>query len=184
MVQYDLIVFLDGDSVLTRCLDGLLSAPMTWLEKAKQPSLSSNGVGIPLPETYIVAGLPQLRLNHSSHPSRVPVDFWDWDNLNAGFMILQPPLKMFRYFERLLAVEDSFDSSIGDQSLLNFALSRGGPTPWTTVDFSWNIQWLWPEDIKTGYAVLHEKWWAPVHWETREYLLSWYWRMMGYFVSG
>lgn len=172
MVQYDLIVFLDGDSVLTRCLDGILSAPVTWLAISTQTSLSTNGVEIPLPETYIAAGLPQLRTNHSSHPSRVPEDFWDWDTLNAGFMILQPSLKMFRYFEALLAVEDSFDTSVADQSVLNVALSREGPTPWTAVDFSWNIQWPWPEDIKKGYAVLHEKWWAPMHWESRVYLLS------------
>lgn len=183
MVQYDLIVFLDGDSVLTRCLDGILSAPVTWLATSTQTSLSINGVEISLPETYIAAGLPQLRTNHSSHPSRVPEDFWDWDTLNAGFMILQPSLKLFRYFEALLAVEDSFDTSVADQSVLNVALSHEGPTPWTAVDFSWNIQWPWPEDIKTGYAVLHEKWWAPMHWESREYLLSWYWRMIGYYSA-
>ncbi|KAJ5372787.1 hypothetical protein N7517_004793 [Penicillium concentricum] len=183
MVQYDLIVFLDGDSVLTRCLDGLIITSSTWLETATQTSLSFNGVEIPLPETYIAAGLPQLRMNHSSHPSRVPEDYWDWNTLNAGFMILQPSLKMFHYFETLLAVENNFDTSIADQSVLNIALSRWGPTPWTTVDFSWNIQWPWPEDIKTGYAVLHEKWWAPVHWESREYLHSWYWRMRGYYAT-
>lgn len=187
MVQYELIVFLDGDSVLTRCLDGILSAPLTWLATSTQTSLSINGVEIPLPETYIAAGLPQLRTNHSSHPSRVPEDFWDWDTLNAGFMILKPSLEMFHYFEALLVVQDSFDTSVGDQSVLNVALSRGGPTPWTTVDFSWNIQWNiqwpWPEDIKTGYAVLHEKWWAPMHWESREYFLSWYWRMIGYYSA-
>ncbi|CAG8898757.1 unnamed protein product [Penicillium egyptiacum] len=179
MVQYDLIVYLDGDSVLTRCIDGLLSSAATWLATTKQTLLSLNGTEIRLPETYIAAGLPQLRPNHSSHPSRVPEDFWHWDNLNAGFMILQPSLEMFHYFEALLAVEDSFDTSIGDQSVLNVALSRGGPTPWTAVDFWWNIQWPWPEDIKT-YAVLHEKWWAPMHWESRDYLLSWYWPMIGY----
>ncbi|KAJ6191595.1 hypothetical protein N7519_001616 [Penicillium mononematosum] len=179
MVQYDLIVFLDGDSVLTRCIDGLLSSAVSWLATTRQRSVSLNGTEITLPETYVAAGLPQLRINHSSHPSRVPEDFWAWGNLNAGFMILQPSLR-FHYFEALLAVEDSFDTSVADQSVLNVALSRGGPTPWTTVDFSWNIQWPWPEDIIMGYAVPHEKWWAPMHWESRDYLLSWYWRMIGY----
>ncbi|KAJ5681051.1 hypothetical protein N7536_012190 [Penicillium majusculum] len=168
---------------MVQCLDGILSAPVTWLATSTQTSLSIHGVEVPLPETYIAAGLPQLRTNHSSHPLRVPEDFWDWDTLNAGFMILQPSLKMFRYFEALLAVEDSFDTSVADQSVLNVAFSREGPTPWTAVDFSWNIQWPWPEDIKTGYAVLHEKWWAPMHWESREYLLSWYWRMIGYYSA-
>lgn len=158
---------------------------MTWLATTTQTSLSVNGVEVPLPETYIAAGLPQLRHNHSSHPSRVPEDFWDWDTLNTGFMILQPSLKMFHYFEALLAVRGSFDTSIADQSVLNFALSRRGPTPWTAVDFSWNIQWPWPEDIETGHAVLHEKWWDPTHWESRDYLLSWYWQMIGYYsISG
>ncbi|KAJ5780346.1 hypothetical protein N7457_005506 [Penicillium paradoxum] len=180
MVQYDLIVFLDGDSVLTRCLDGLLTIPKDWSATPLQPSFFFNGAEIPLPESYIAAGLPQLKLNHSSHPSRVPEDFWDWDTLNTGFMVLQPSLMMFRYFEALLAAEGSFDTSIADQSVLNYAFSRAGPTPWTTMNFSWNIQWPWPEDIKSGYAVLHEKWWAPVHWESRDYLLSWYWRMVGY----
>lgn len=158
---------------------------MTWLATTTQTSLSVNGVEVPLPETYIATGLPQLRHNHSSHPSRVPEDFWDWDTLNTGFMILQPSLKMFHYFEALLEVRGSFDTSIADQSVLNFALSRRGPTPWTAVDFSWNIQWPWPEDIETGHAVLHEKWWDPTHWESRDYLLSWYWQMIGYYsISG
>ncbi|KAJ5921996.1 hypothetical protein N7516_009699 [Penicillium verrucosum] len=76
--------------------------------------------------------------NHSLYPSRVLEDFWDWDTLNAGFMILQPSLKMFHYFEELLAVEDSFDTSM---AVLNVTLSRGDPdpTPWITVNFSWNI---------------------------------------------
>jgi alpha-N-acetylglucosamine transferase len=183
MEQYDLIVFLDGDSVLTRCIDYFLIDPSTWPKKPHSPTFTHNGVVIPLPQTYIAAGLPQLRQNHSSHPSRVPEDFWDWNTLNSGFMILQPSLKMFRYFEALLAVENSFDSSIGDQSVLNVALSRSGPTPWTTVDLSWNIQWPWPDDIKAGYPVLHEKWWAPTHRDCRDYFMSWYWRMVGYYES-
>ncbi|KAJ6133570.1 hypothetical protein N7471_008785 [Penicillium samsonianum] len=149
MVQYDLILFLDGDSVLMRCLDGILSAPA---------------------ESRIA-------------PVACPGGFWGWDTLNTGFMILQPSLKMFHYFEALLGVQDSFDTSIADQSVLNVALSREGPTPWTAVDFSWNIQWPWPEDIKAGYAVLYEKWWAPTHWESKDYFLSWYWRMIGYYSA-
>ncbi|KAJ5864996.1 uncharacterized protein N7529_006912 [Penicillium soppii] len=183
MVQYDLIVFLDGDSVMTRCIDDLLTDPDTWPQKSTSSTFTHNGVEIPLPETYIAAGLPQLRQNHSSQPSRVPEDFWDWNTLNSGFMILQPSLTMFRYFEALVADENSFDASIGDQSVLNVALSRWGPTPWTAVDFSWNIQWPWPDDIKAGYAVLHEKWWAPTHGTSRDYLMSWYWRMVGYHDS-
>lgn len=79
---------------------------------------------------------------------------------------------MFHYFEALLAAQDSFGTSIANQSVLTVSLSRAGPTPWTTVDFSWNIQWQWPKDIKAGYAVLHKNWWAPTHWESKDYFLS------------
>jgi alpha-N-acetylglucosamine transferase len=180
MIQYDLIVFLDADSMLTRPLDELLSAEETLPRAPVQQAVSCNGVEVALPQTYIAAGLPQLRPNHSANPSRVPEDFWGWDNLNTGFLVLQPSLKLFEYFECLLASKDSFDSSIADQSVLNVAFTQSGPIPWTMIDLSWNVQWPWPDDIKSGYAVLHEKWWAPVHTESRDYLLSWYWRMIGF----
>ena len=118
MVQYDLIVFLDGDSILTRCIDNLVVDPGTWHRKPISPTFTHDGVEISLPETYIAAGLPQLRQNHTTHPSQVPEDFWDWDTLDSSFMVLQPSLTMFGYFEALWAVENSFDSSIGDQSVL------------------------------------------------------------------
>ncbi|KAJ5087121.1 hypothetical protein N7456_010737 [Penicillium angulare] len=168
MTQYDLIVFLDADSVLTRSIDYFLD------------DLKTNGMEIPLPERYILAGVPQLRPNHSSNPLRVPEDYWDKETLNTGFMILQPSLELFRYLEAVMIVENSFDGSIADQSVLNFVFSPLGPIPWINVNDSWNIQWPWSADIKAGYAVLHEKWWAPMHWETRDYFLSWYWRMVGY----
>lgn len=180
MVQFDLIVFLDADSVLTKSIDYFLDDPSVWMRRPAKPSVSFNGVEIPLPESYVLGALPQLRPNHSSHPSRVPEDYWDRHTLNAGFMIIQPCLELFHYFESLLNAEGSFDGSIAEQSILNFVFSPWGPIPWTTLDHSWNIQWPWSEDIKDGYAVLHEKWWAPMHWETRDYLLSWYWRMVGY----
>lgn len=180
MIQYDLIVFLDADSLLTRPLDDLLNAEEALPRVPVQQAVPCNGIGMPLPQTYITAGLPQLRPNHSANPSRVPEDFWAWENLNTGFLVLQPSLEIFHYFECLLASTDSFDSSIADQSVLNYVFTQSGPMPWTKVDFLWNIQWPWSADIFSGYAVLHEKWWAPVHVETRDYLFSWYWRMVGF----
>ncbi|KAJ5745123.1 hypothetical protein N7520_010305 [Penicillium odoratum] len=59
---------------------------------------------------------------------------------------------MFYYFEVILANENSFYSSVGDQSVSNLALSRSGPIQWTTVDYSWHIQWPWDDDVTAGYA--------------------------------
>ncbi|PGG96503.1 hypothetical protein AJ79_09563 [Helicocarpus griseus UAMH5409] len=183
MVQYDLIVFLDADSVLTKPLDDLLSSPDIRPRAPKEPTGIYHGLNLPLPETYLVAGLPQLRPNHSAGPSRVPEDYWNWVNLNSGFLVLKPSLEVFQYFKLLLAVKDSFDGSIGDQSVLNHVFSSWGPMPWTQLPLSWNVQWPWPDDIWRGYAVLHEKWWVPIHPEVRDYFLSWYWRMEGYYSA-
>ncbi|CAI7616048.1 unnamed protein product [Penicillium glandicola] len=68
MVQYDLIVFLDGDSVLTRCIDGLLSAPMTWLATTTQPSLSFNGVEMPLARDLYFGWLAAAQTESHSAP--------------------------------------------------------------------------------------------------------------------
>jgi alpha-N-acetylglucosamine transferase len=134
-------------------------------------SPSFTGIDIPLPEHYVLRALPQLKPNHTSHPSRVPEDYWNRDTLNSGFMILRPSLEIFHCFESVLSDKENFDGSIAEQSVLNFVFSPGGPISWTSLDYSWNIQWPWSVDIQTGYTVLHE-WWAPIHWPTRDYFLS------------
>ncbi|KAF9885587.1 hypothetical protein FE257_012793 [Aspergillus nanangensis] len=184
MVQYDLILFLDVDTILTRPLDDIFNAPEI---QPQAPILSQSHyheVDVPLPPSYLLLGLPQLRTNHSALPSRVPEDFWDWETINSGFMVLKPSLEIFRYFESVLKIVDSFDGSIGDQSVINHVFSPLGPMPWKHINLSWNIQWPWAEDIHTGgYASFHEKWWAPMHWETNAYFRAWYWRMVGYYDS-
>ncbi|KAI9046211.1 putative glycosyl transferase family 8 family [Aspergillus affinis] len=184
MVQYDLVLFLDVDTVLSRPLDDIFSAPEIY---SRAPVLSQSHhheIDVPPPGSYFIAGLPQLRTNHSAHPSRVPEDFWDWFTINSGFMVLKPSLDVFRYFEAVLKVTNSFDGSIGDQSVLNHVFSPFGPMPWVKLNLTWNIQWPCPEDIRSGaYASFHEKWWAQMHWETNAYFLSWYWRMVGYYDS-
>ncbi|PYI24223.1 nucleotide-diphospho-sugar transferase [Aspergillus violaceofuscus CBS 115571] len=181
MVQYDRILLLDADSVLTRSIDTVWDLPEI---QPKAPLSTSVHVGervLPLPKSYVLAGLPQLRLNHTARPTRVPEDFYDWETLNVGFLMLQPSLEIFDYFAAMLAVPESFESSIADQSLVNALFAADGPMPWTQLDLSWNVQWPWPEDTWAGYAVLHDKWWAPLHLETLDFFHSWYWRMIGFY---
>ncbi|RAH50680.1 putative glycosyl transferase family 8 family [Aspergillus brunneoviolaceus CBS 621.78] len=181
MVQYDRILLLDADSVLIRSNDAVWDLPELQPKTALSTSVHVGERVLPLPESYVLAGLSQLRLNHTARPARVPEDFYDWETLNVGFLMLQPSLEVFDYFAAMLAVPESFESSIADQRPVNVVFAADGPMPWTRLDLSWNVQWPWPDDLWAGYAVLHDKWWAPLHSETLDSFHSWYWRMIGFY---
>lgn len=181
LTEFERICFLDGDTILTGRMDGVFDDPAAvMLETDNRPeSTESDEAALPL--TYSFAGVPEPKPRHNFPPSEEAGDWHNINYLNAGFFVLQPSKAMLNYYSSLTTLPDRFDPHFPEQNLLNYAHRREGNMPWKQLDTKWNIHYPTMNDLKGGVVSLHEKWWAPVSAELEPFMLSWRWRMEGYY---
>jgi len=187
LTQFELICFLDGDTVLNRPLDGVFLDPAasTPQKTLNRPEKLKNDEA-PLPETYTFAGQPEMNRLHSYPPSTAPAspDYPNIQYLNAGFFVMKPSLALFNHYLSILSLPDRFVPKFPEQNLLNYAHrseDQGGNMPWSMLGTQWNLHYPTRADLDGGVASLHEKWWAPGDDEgLGTYLRSWRWRMEGF----
>nr|OQO16745.1 hypothetical protein B0A51_16339 [Rachicladosporium sp. CCFEE 5018] len=183
LTQFDLITFLDGDTVLARPLDGVFNDTAVATRKTS-PDIPRPHPGLlpPMPHTYAFASRPEMNTIHTYPPSEETHSYPNIAYLNAGFFVLRPSLDLLAYYLALLQLPDSFVPTLPEQNLLNEVHNWAGAMPWQTLGTEWNIHYPTKEDLDGGVASLHEKWWAPGDSEgLGRYLRGWRWRMEGFY---
>jgi alpha-N-acetylglucosamine transferase len=183
--EYDLICLLDGDTVLTRPLDGVFKDPAVAIQTTgnKRDAESYKEDEGPQPRTYVFAASLETAPQHGYPPTIKNGDYGDVNKLNAGFMVFRPDKELFAHYMAVLAQPNRFDSSLPEQNLLNYVHRREGNMPWKVVGNTWNINFPNKQDIKGGVASMHEKFWKPWNKEMAEYLGAWRYRMEGFFEA-
>ncbi|KAI9864747.1 MAG: hypothetical protein M1824_004654 [Vezdaea acicularis] len=159
MVQYERILFLDADTLLTRPVDPIFDEPAvrtpekTRLERSGEMKADES----PLPAEYIFAARSDNALSgereHPFPPAHTEV-------FSAGFWVAAPSHELYAYLLSVMGRYRRFDPYTMEQSLLNYAFRRAGTMPWTELDYKWSATWPNLEDKAGGVAALHEKFWG------------------------
>lgn len=160
MVQYDRVLFVDADTLLTGPLDGIFVTPEARTPKptlfdARPKEVKADEM--PLPVEYIFAARSDNALagerDHPFLPNKTSV-------FSAGFWIAAPSNAMFDYLMSVMGHYRRFNPHTMEQSLLNYAFRREGTMPWLELEYNWSATWPSEKDVKGGVVSLHEKFWA------------------------
>ncbi|KAG5982543.1 hypothetical protein E4U54_006372 [Claviceps lovelessii] len=154
--QYNRILFIDADTLLTDRIDTLFSeqevvSPVPTLHQHAKPDES-----LLLPSQYMFAARSDNQLTgQRDHPfpplNTVP--------FSAGFWVAAPSQELFAYLLSVMDHYRRFDPHTMEQSLLNYAFRRGGPMPWRELHYKWSATWPNSRDLEGGVVSLHEKFW-------------------------
>ena len=162
MTQYNKLLGLDADMLITRRLDRVFDDPGTQMRQVAQMGdreLPRLEPGEPVPPAgleYMMAGQPQQSGHNKPYPPD-PDNNW----LCLGFFLFKPSQAMFDYYMALKGVEGRFDPRFPDQNMLTYAHREDGPMPWIRVDYRWTSTFPTFSDYLMGAASLHEKYWKP-----------------------
>jgi alpha-N-acetylglucosamine transferase len=175
MTEYDRILYIDTDMLLTKSLDGIWEEPVAL----RVQTTGSNQTSIhpdeaPLPSTYLFTGVSDSGLSHDFPPK-------EGDDINGGFWLMRPDITLFKYYYSLMGIAGRFESTFMEQSMLNYAHRRDGNMPWIAFPMGkWNVNWPNERDVEGGCASLHDKFWRADNkdWIDRRLVEMW-WRMQG-----
>lgn len=178
LTQYDRILYMDTDMLLTKPLDSIFSENIVhtpqWTDNDTQSVQEREA---PMPETYVLAGVTDNGGPGEFHPAPFSEDA----QMNGGFWCMQPSATLFAYYVTLLEL-GLFDSSNMEMGLLNYAHRYDGPMPWTSLPpGKWSNNWPMLRDAEElGSATLHDKFWSEGNkgWIDRELVEMW-WRVQG-----
>ncbi|KAI9829172.1 MAG: hypothetical protein M1832_000195 [Thelocarpon impressellum] len=161
LVQYEKILYLDSDMIVTRPLDGAFSDAAAQVQHSLNLTSSQFPAGeaesAPMPATYILAGVPEAYTTDHTWPLPSSTTYF-----NAGFFLLSPSTALFEHYLALLATPHLFESTFAEQSLLNHAHRHDGPMPWQRFHGAWNVNFATTRDLDAGIASLHDKFWQPL----------------------
>ncbi|KAI9048297.1 hypothetical protein LZ554_008092 [Drepanopeziza brunnea f. sp. 'monogermtubi'] len=157
--DYDRIVFIDSDTLVTRPIDTMFDSLMlqtpakTHLNNTAQIRNDEHK----LPAQYVFGARSDNALagerDHPYPPTPTSV-------FSAGFWVAAPSREMFNYLMSVMKRWRRFDPFTMEQSLLNYAFRREGPMPWTELDPEWSATWPNGRDVEARVATLHEKLWV------------------------
>ena len=176
LTDYDRILYMDSDMLLTRRLDDIFYEPVAQeVQHTKNIWSEIKEDEGELPSTYLFAGVSDSGGSQHETPPTEGVD------LNGGFWLARPDAALFAYYRRVLEIPSRFDSSFMEQSLLTYVHRRHGNMPWRAFAMGrWNANWPSARDIAHGTATLHDKFWDPANeaWIDRKPVEMW-WRVQG-----
>jgi len=188
LTDYDRILYLDADTILTRPLDNIFTDAAVRTRSVRTLPSSLVDDEAPLPNDYVFAGTRQIKVDHKFPPMAVGRDFAreNENYFNAGFFVLKPSLKLFDHYISILASSPrsqppKFDPYLLEQNLLNYAHQSDRNMAWQMLNATWNTQYSTQGDIEAGVAALHVKWWAPEYKALQSYLDMWRWKMEGFY---
>ncbi|KAF1814883.1 nucleotide-diphospho-sugar transferase [Eremomyces bilateralis CBS 781.70] len=174
--QYDRILYVDNDMLLTRCLDPIFDEPAVMeVQTTGADPASIESDEAPLPSTYLFTGVSDT--GGGDHPFP-PVE---GDDINGGFFLLRPDRALLAYYKSVLNIPNRFPSVFMEQSMLTYAHRRDGNMPWRAFEMGkWNTNWPNEKDVEGGTATLHDKFWDSLNkdWIDRKPVEMW-WRMQG-----
>jgi alpha-N-acetylglucosamine transferase len=183
LTQFERVCQLDGDTVLTRPLDGVFLDPAVQIQNTLHKDEETKADEGKMPATYSFASFPETRHEHDYPPTDENNDFYNVKYLNAGFFVMKPSLEMLDYYLSLLETPDRFSPDMPEQNLFNYAHRPEGDMPWTMVENTWNLHNTLPADVEGGVASAHSKWWAPLDKAMLPWMAARRWRMEGYFEA-
>jgi alpha-N-acetylglucosamine transferase len=178
LTQYDRILYMDNDMLLTRTLDDIWVEPeVAQLRDSKNATEHTQSDEAPFPEQYLIAGVTDNEGAGQHHP--VPIT--PQSRLNGGFFVLKPCDILFAYYKSVLEQRDRFDAGFMEMGLLNYAHRFEGNMPWTPLTpGKWSSNWPAVKDMEEGSATLHDKFWEAGNagWIERKLVEMW-WRVQG-----
>ncbi|KAH8697888.1 nucleotide-diphospho-sugar transferase [Talaromyces proteolyticus] len=159
MTQYDRVLFLDADTILTRPIDGIFNEPESQVAATsllvERPKQIRWDEGQP-PAEYVFAARSDSSISgqrdHPFPPERT-------DEFGAGFWLAAPSEELYQYFLNVMSHYHRFDPTAIDRSLLNYAFRRDGTMPWQELNYTWSATWPNSHDVEGGVVSLHEKFW-------------------------
>jgi alpha-N-acetylglucosamine transferase len=180
MVEYDRILFIDADSLLTRPVDGIFDeniihrpTPANFFRTSEIRRDEA-----PVPAQYVFAARSDnAPYGEGAHPFP-PVEI---EKFIAGFWLAAPSKELFRYLMSVMEHWRRFNPKEMEQSLLNYAFRRKGPMPWREVDYRWSANWPNEKDLEGGVTVLHEKLWKQGHPDLMKLWTRWKERMEAHY---
>lgn len=178
--QYEQILYLDADMLLTRSLDAIWDEPEAQqIFETRPGSRSWSNLGLTVgtlpPCTYSIVGVSDTGGSEHTFPPSTNLE------MNGGFMLLRPSTSLFTYYVSILNTPHSFPSNLMEQALLNHAHRPDGRMPWKSFEpGKWNVNWPRLRDIEGGAATLHDKFWDGRNevWIERVLVEKW-WRVQG-----
>ncbi|KAG6007356.1 hypothetical protein E4U21_006060 [Claviceps maximensis] len=152
--QYNRILFIDADTLLTARVDTLFAeqevvSPVPTLHQHSKPDEV-------LPNQYMFAARSDNQLTGERDHPFPPLNT---NCFSAGFWVAAPSQELYSYLLSVMDHYRRFDPHTMEQSLLNYAFRRGGPMPWRELHYKWSATWPSPRDVEGGVASLHEKFW-------------------------
>lgn len=154
LIEYDKVLLLDSDIVVTQRIDAIFDDPATKITHNLGKKENVREDEAPQPSTYIMAG--NSGPNFANHPYPSPRG----DRLNAGFVLLKPSIEMYNHYVSVCAIEGRFRGSSSEQDLWNCVHNRNGNMPWTQLDPDWIINAPNYNDYLKGVKTFHEKYWS------------------------
>lgn len=159
MTEYDRILFIDADTLVTKPLDdifdepGVRAPPKTMFDERSREVRRDEAE---LPANYVFAARSDNQFlgerAHSYPPGHTSF-------FTAGFWVAAPSRELYHYLVSVMSHWRRFDPHTMEQSLLNYAFRPGGAMPWTELDAKWSATWPNEADHEAGVASLHEKFW-------------------------
>ncbi|BFZ53259.1 hypothetical protein PYCC9005_000282 [Savitreella phatthalungensis] len=176
MTEFDKMLYLDTDMMLTRPLDDIWDEPEAVPISTREPLMRDpieNGLlpdEPPLPLTYLFASVGEQGTRDPPHPRPVDID----TSLQGGFWMMKPDRQLFNYVMTVLEVGGPhgdaahgrfsggarFDTSFMEMGLLNYVFRSRGPMPWRIfTPGRWSCSVPNEEDLHNHCASLHDKFW-------------------------
>ena len=156
MVEYDRVLFIDADTLLTRPIDGIFDEPTVRIPATTLSHRTDQikGDEAPLPAKYVFGARSDNALTgERDHPFPPPPT----NVFSAGFWLAAPSKETFAYLMSVMGHYRRFNPTTMEQSLLNYAFRREGCMPWIEIDYRWSATWPNLSDLGGGVASLHEK---------------------------
>ena len=157
MTQFDRVLFIDADTLITRPLDGIFDELEVRRPADTLFGRETQTDEAPFPAQYMFAARSDNALtgerDHSFPPHQTEV-------FSAGFWIAAPSHEMFAYLLSVMNHYRRFDPHTMEQSLLNYAFRRAGPMPWREIHYKWSATWPSSRDVDGQVVTLHEKFWS------------------------
>ncbi|QIX00372.1 hypothetical protein AMS68_005889 [Peltaster fructicola] len=177
LTQFERVIFVDADVLLTKPLDGAFESAVKLTDFSKSPSTGK------LPEEYVLLAGMETAVEHHFPPTLEGGDFERGEYFNAGFMVIKPSHSVLEYYLSVLNTPNAFDTEFAEQDMLNAIHRLDGPMPFEPLDPIWNIHRPMQADLDAGVHSVHAKWWILHHQDLAPYMAHWRWKMEGYFEA-
>ncbi|EPE30162.1 Nucleotide-diphospho-sugar transferase [Glarea lozoyensis ATCC 20868] len=169
MLEYDLVLYLDADTLLMKSLDGVFNdeACKPSDTQTTNPSFFENDRPLVPPAQYVFAARPDNgRSNDGSNGGNYehPIPPMERDQLSAGFWVAAPSNELFNYYMSVMQSSTyglfrPFDPQFMEQAMFDYTHRRDGRMPWKSLNYTWSATFPGIQDITAGVASLHDKFW-------------------------